>query len=163
MSTATAQTPEEEFAKEFRDHVHFILQQEQEHRLQLDALIREQLIGQLRMDVASITREMSDLDRMQKEIKDKWAEVKTTASTQSTEMTSRIAEMADNIRKASEPIREYQLHAQKLQTALQSLTHAVEQNTREVAGVTSRALLGGALGGAAAAFLIFLFLHLVHG
>ena len=44
---------------------------------------------------------------------------------------------------------------------MQSLTRNVEQNSREVAGVATRALLGGALGGAGAALLIFLFLHLV--
>ena len=146
---------------EFHDHVRFILQREREERTQLDLAIREQVLSQIQKQGKAIGEQMQTLQGQQKKIEERWNAVRTTADTQSSQIQGRLAEMADTIRKGAEPIREYQVHAQKLQGALQSLTRNVEQNSREVAGVATRALLGGALGGAGAALLIFLFLHLV--
>lgn len=160
MNAAPEQAPDQDdLVEDFRNHVRFLLQREKEDRIQMDAVIREQLIEQLRTESDAFTKKINDLNSLLDDIEKRWEKIRITAGTQKTEVEGRFAELADNVRKASEPIREYQLHAQKLQTALQSLTQSVEQNTREVAGVTGRALLGGALGGAGAAFLIFLFLH----
>ena len=147
---------------EFHDHIRFILQREREEREQLDMAIREQVLARIQKQGEAIGKQMAALQEQQKKIEDQWRAVMTTADNQSSQVQGRIAAMADAIRKGAEPIHEYQVHAQKLQGALQSLTQSVEQNSREVAGVATRALLGGALGGAGAALLIFLFLHLVH-
>jgi len=146
---------------EFHEHIRFILQREREEREQLDMAIREQVLARIQQQGEAIAHQMAVLQEQQKKIEDQWKAIMTTADSQSSQVQGRIAAMADAIRKGVEPIRDYQVHAQKLQGALQALTQSIEQNTREVAGVTSRALLGGALGGAASALLIFLFLQLI--
>ncbi|MEB8474442.1 hypothetical protein [Acidithiobacillus ferriphilus] len=146
---------------EFHDHIRFILQREREEREQLDMAIREQVLARIQKQGKAIGEQMQTLQGQSETIEKHWKSVLVQIDTQITGTQGKVAQLADDIRKSTEPIREYQVHAQKLQGVLQSLTQSVEQNTREVAGVATRALLGGALGGAGAALLIFLFLHLM--
>ena len=158
--SSLATDPEDPIERAFRDHVLFILQREREERALLDMTLREQVLSQIAQQANVLSGQMQALQNLQGTILEKWEAIRTTADTQTTEVQSRIAQMGEDIRKGTTPIREYQMHVNRLQNELQALIRTVKNNTREVAGVTFRALWGGALGGGAAAILIFLLLYL---